>query len=135
MAVSVGTAKSGDTPAKAQADEPTPAPVNPRSGLCQWRELAASKQGCNTPMSKESEPADPWRHVFAAAAARPADYCTGCGYFVVVHGADRRDCIAEADAADEDAVTHSEAVANVINVLGVRAVISAINRTKGKGQQ
>jgi hypothetical protein len=43
-------------------------------------------------MSKESKPADLWRHVFAAAAERPADWCKGCGYHHIVYGTHRADC-------------------------------------------
>ena len=44
-------------------------------------------------MSKESKPRDLWRHVFDAAHDRPDTWCKSCGYYHVVHGAHRADCI------------------------------------------
>lgn len=45
-------------------------------------------------MSKESKPRDRWNQVFTAANDRPADYCTGCGYYHHAHGHHRTDCTA-----------------------------------------
>jgi hypothetical protein len=44
-------------------------------------------------VSKESKPRDLWRQVFAAPADRPDTWCKGCGYYHVVHGVHRDDCI------------------------------------------
>ena len=43
-------------------------------------------------MSKESKPADLWRHVFAAGHDRPGTWCKGCGYYRTVDGTHRADC-------------------------------------------
>ena len=43
-------------------------------------------------MSKESKPADLWRHMFAAGHDRPGTSCKGCGYYHVVYGDHRADC-------------------------------------------
>ena len=43
-------------------------------------------------MSKESKHRDLWRQLFAAAHNRPATWCTGCGYYNVVHSGHREDC-------------------------------------------
>ena len=51
-------------------------------------------------MSKESKPADLWRHVFAAAQDRPDSWCKGCGYHRVVHGTHRADCAVQATAEE-----------------------------------
>jgi hypothetical protein len=48
-------------------------------------------------MSKESKLGDRWRQVYAAANDRPADWCRGCGYFRVVHGVHRDDCVLKDD--------------------------------------
>jgi hypothetical protein len=60
-------------------------------------------------MSKLSKPADRWRQVHASAAGRPADWCAGCGYFAVVNGRHRGDCIR---------TPHSAAVALCKKLLG-----------------
>lgn len=45
-------------------------------------------------MSKESKPRARWNHLNASTAARPKEYCKGCGYYYLVHGAHRNDCTA-----------------------------------------
>lgn len=52
-------------------------------------------------MSKESKPRDLWQQVFAAAADRPDSWCKGCGYYRVVTGAHRLDCVVGAAELDE----------------------------------
>lgn len=44
-------------------------------------------------MSKESKPRDRWHQVFASAVNRPDTWCKGCGYYNVVHGEHRADCV------------------------------------------
>lgn len=55
-------------------------------------------------MSKASKPGDLWSQVFSAAATRPNDFCTGCGYFHHCNGYHRADCTAKSRAPSFRAV-------------------------------
>lgn len=45
-------------------------------------------------MSRESKPRDRWSQVFTASHSRPEMWCKGCGYYRVMHGEHRADCMA-----------------------------------------
>lgn len=78
-------------------------------------------------MSRASKPRDRWSQVFSTAHERSPLWCTGCGYWRVVHGRHRGDCTAQS--------LHDKAVATVLVVLGGRILYTesyTARRTEGR---